>query len=118
MNDYRQDLQLLDAKKNKLAELEADYRKLSLKLSGLSKDASALERNASFLENRLRFMRHNENDNVAANDRLERSLNQCIERNQEMQNRHIGPELVAYFQMEAAMRFRVHAELMAYKKLM
>ena len=118
MNTYSHDLQLLDEKNVQLAALEAEHQKLLLKLAGLTKDANALERNASFLENRLRSMRHNENDIMMMNDRLERSLNYCVERNQEMQERHINTELVAYFRMEAAMRFRVHSELMAYKKLM
>lgn len=118
MNTYRKDLQLLDEKNGQLAALEAEHQRLLLKFAGISKDASALERNASFLENRLRIMRHNENDIIMMNDRLERSLNHCVERNYEMQERHINPELVAYFQMDASMRFRIHAELMAYKKLM
>ncbi len=118
MDTYRHDLQQLDAKNAQLAALEAEHQKLVLKLAGVSKDANALERNASFLENRLHFMRHNDNNIITMNDQLERSLNYCVERNHEMQERHIKPELVAYFQMEAAMRFRVHGELMAYKKLM
>jgi septal ring factor EnvC (AmiA/AmiB activator) len=118
MNSYRQDLALLDEKNAQLAALVDEQQQLSLKFTGLSKDVSALERNASFLENRLRIMRYNENDIIMMNDRLERSLNHCVERNQEMQERHIIPELVAYFQMDAAMRFRIHIELMAYKKLM
>lgn len=118
MNTYRHDLELLDEKNAQLSALEAEHQQLLLKFVGLSKDAKALERNALFLENRLRAMRHNENDIMMTNDRLERSLNYCVERNQEMQERHINPELFPYFRMDAAMRFRVHSELIAYKKLM
>ena len=118
MNTYRDELELLAKKNAQLAALVDEQQQLLLKFTRVSKDAIALERNASFLENRLRIMRYNENDIMMMNDRLERSLNHCVERNQEMQERHIIPELIAYFQMEAAMRFRVHSELMAYKKLM
>ena len=118
MDTYRRDLELLDKKNAQLAALETEHQKLLLKFAGLSKDANALERNASFLENRLRAMRSNEYDIMMMNDRLERSLNYCIERNQEMQERYISPELASYFKMEAAMRFHAHSELMAYKKLM
>ena len=118
MDTYRNNRDLLAEKRTLLAQLESDRQQLLSKLSGLVKDTCALEKNAAFLENRLRSMRYNENDILLTTDRLERSLNYCIERNQEMQERHVRRELVDYFQMDAAMRHRVHAELMAYKKLM
>lgn len=118
MDTYRNNRDLLAEKQARLEKLESEHQQLLSKLSGLAKDTSALEKNAAFLENRLRSMRYNENDILLTTDRLERSLNYCIERNQEMQERHVRRELVDYFQMDAAMRHRVHAELMAYKKLM
>ena len=117
MTTYRTNQDLLAEKRALLEKLETERQQLLSKISGLVKDTSALEKNAAFLENRLRSMRYNENDILLTTDRLERSLNYCIERNHEMQERHVRRELVDYFQMDAAMRYRVHAELMAYKKL-
>lgn len=118
MDTYRTNQDLLAEKQALMVKLESEHQQLLSKLSGLVKDTSALEKNAAFLENRLRSMRYNENDILLTTDRLKRSLNYCIERNQEMQERHVRRELVDYFQMDAAMRHRVHVELMAYKKLM
>jgi hypothetical protein len=120
MNTYRTNQDLLAEfveRQALLAKLEVERQQLLSKISGLVKDTNALEKNAAFLENRLRSMRYNENDIMLTTDRIERSFHHCIERNQEMQERHVRRELVDYFQMDAAMRQRVHAELMAYKKL-
>lgn len=117
MNTYRTNQDLLAEKQALLENLEAERQQLLSKITWLVKDTNALEKNAAFLENRLRSMRYNENDILLTTDRLARSLNYCIERNHEMQERHVRRELVDYFQMDAAMRQRVHAELMAYKKL-
>lgn len=117
MTTYRTNQDLLAEKQDRLEKLEIERQQLLSKISGLAKDTSALEKNAAFLENRLRSMRYNENDILLTTDRLERSLNYCIERNHEMQERHVRRELVDYFQMDAAMRHRIHVELMAYKKL-
>jgi hypothetical protein len=118
MDTYRNNRDLLAEKQALMVKLETEHQQLLSKITVLVKDTNALEKNAAFLENRLRSMRYNENDIMLTTDRIERSLHHCIERNQEMQERHVRHELVDYFQMDAAMRQRVHAELMAYKKLM